>query len=488
MKIRAMKQKSLIILFLMLPIWATGLTTTSGEDKQAQDTLYLDFKASVEMMEAQNQMIESARLMQQKANLEKKAAAGMYFPSIGASATYSVMSDPLELDLTPVRDAITPLYETLSQFGTFEPAAYSSTIKAGLSEGLQQIQNGEWVKEIQKDQFGMADINVNWPLYAGGRIRLANKAAKIAIQESDHEYEHTWSQQHVELVQRYYGLQLIRQVADLRKEVMDGMAQHLSDANKMKENGMMAEAERLHAEVAFAEAKREYKKALKDVELMETALRNTLATNQRIIPVSKLFIVSSIKDRQFYIEEALANNPQLKLLNAKKNLADLGIKKERAAFLPNVALMGTKEIYEHDLSEYVPDWFIGVGLQINLFDGMSKFRKVSAAKIQKQRVVTIEEKARQDIVTLVTKVHQELQKAMEEYQSTETSLKFAEEYYRVRNKAFREGFASSTEVVDARLNLFKVKTERLKAMYNYDLAWASLLAITGSSDQFMAAQ
>ncbi|WP_444820837.1 TolC family protein [Thermophagus sp. OGC60D27] len=482
-----MKKNSLIILFLILPALAES-RTMPGEDDQGTDTLYLDFRASVELMESQNQMIESARLNQKRANLEKKAAAGMYFPSIGASATYSVMSDPLELDLTPVRDAITPLYETLSQFGTFEPATYSSTIKAGLSDGLQQIQNGEWVKEIQRDQFGMADINVNWPLYAGGRIRLANKAAKIGMQEADHEYEYTWSQQHVELVQRYYGLQLVRQVADLRKEVMDGMAQHLNDANKMKENGMMAEAERLHAEVAFAEATREYKKALKDVELMETALRNTLATDRHVVPVSELFIVPVIKDRQYYIVEALANNPQLKLLNAKKNLADLGIKKERAAFLPNVALMGTKELYEHDLSEYIPDWFFGVGLQINLFDGMSKFRKVSAAKVQKQRVVTIEEKARQDIVTLVTKVHQELQKALEEYQSTQASLKFAEEYYRVRNKAFREGFASSSDVVDARLNLFKVKTEQLKAMYNYDLAWASLLAITGSSDQFMTAE
>lgn len=482
-----MKQNSLIILFLMLPVLAYS-SGPSGDEEQSKDTLYLDFKTSVELMNNRNKMIESARLSQKKATLEKKATAGMYFPSIGASATYSIMSDPLELDLTPVRDAITPLYETLSQYGSFEPAEASPTIKDGLTKGLEQIQSAEWVKEIQKDQFGMADININWPLYAGGRIRLANKAAKISMEEADYQFEHTWSQQHVELVQRYYGLQLTRQVADLRKEVMDGMAQHLNDANKMKENGMMAEAERLHAEVAFAEAEREYKKALKDVELMETALRNTLATDKPLIPVSELFIIPTIKDRQYYIDQALANNPQLKLINAKKNLADLGIKKERAAFLPNIALMGSKEIYEHDLSEYIPDWFIGVGLQINLFDGMTKIRKVSAAKVQKQQVVTLEEKARQDITTLVTKVYQELQKALEEYQSTETSLKFAEEYYRVRNKAFREGFASSTEVVDARLNLFKVQTEQLKAMYNFDLAWASLLAITGSNEQFLAVE
>jgi outer membrane protein TolC len=223
---------------------------------------------------------------------------------------------------------------------------------------------------------------------------------------------------------------------------------------------------------------------MKDVELMETALRNTLATEAYVVPVSDLFIAPTLKNRQYYVEAAIENNPQLKQLTAKKQLADLGIQKEKAAFLPNVAVMGTKELYEHDLSEFVPDWFVGVGIQINLFDGMAKFRKVSAAKVQKQRVVTLEEKAHQDIITLVTKVHQELQKALEAYQSTETSLTFAKEYLRVRNKAFSEGFATSTDVVDAQLNLFKVKTERLKAMYEYDLAWASLLSVAGVSEQF----
>lgn len=476
-----MRHNWLVLVSLLLG----GLSMqVKAQDEVVKDTLYLDFKASVEMMEAQNQEIESARLMQEKATLDKKAAAGLYFPSIGASATYSMMSESLELDMTPVRDAITPLYETLIQYGSFEPSAASPVIKQGLAQGLEHVEQGEWVKEIQAQQFGLVDVNFKWPLYAGGKIRLANKAAKVRMQEAQNKYQHTWSQKHVELVQRYFGLQMVRVVAQLRKEVMQGMAKHLHDAKKMEENGMMAKAERLHAEVAFAEAEREYKKALKDVELMETALRNTLATDSYVVPVSELFIEPTLKNRQYYIQAALENNPQLKQLTAKKQLADIGIKKEKAAFLPNVAVMGTKELYEHDLSEYVPDWFVGVGLQINLFDGMSKFRKVSAAKVQKQRVVTLEDKARQDIVTLVTKVHQELQKSLEAYQSTETSLAFAKEYLRVRNKAFSEGFATSTDVVDAQLNLFKVKTERLKAMYEYDLAWASLLSVAGVSEQF----
>jgi outer membrane protein TolC len=39
-------------------------------------------------------------------------------------------------------------------------------------------------------------------------------------------------------------------------------------------------------------------------------------------------------------------------------------------------------------------------------------------------------------------------------------------------------------VVDAQLNLFKVQTEQLQAMYAYELAWARLLAVAGVNDEF----
>ena len=43
----------------------------------------------------------------------------------------------------------------------------------------------------------------------------------------------------------------------VRKEVVIGMEKHLNDAVKMEENGMIARAERLHAEVALAKCTQE---------------------------------------------------------------------------------------------------------------------------------------------------------------------------------------------------------------------------------------
>lgn len=53
--------------------------------------------------------------------------------------------------------------------------------------------------------------------------------------------------------------------------------------------------------------------------------------------------------------------------------------------------------------------------------------------------------------------------------SVNASGRFAEEYLRIKEEAFKEGAAPSSDVVDARLNLAKIRIERLQAAYYYDM-------------------
>ena len=50
----------------------------------------------------------------------------------------------------------------------------------------------------------------------------------------------------------------------------------------------------------------------------------------------------------------------------------------------------------------------------------------------------------------------------------------------MKNAAFLEGMSSSSDLIDAELNLAGVRTERLQAAYNYDLLLARLLEAAGA--------
>ena len=95
-------------------------------------------------------------------------------------------------------------------------------------------------------------------------------------------------------------------------------------------------------------------------------------------------------------------------------------------------------------------------------------------------------KAQNDITVLVDKLYNNLCNYRDRIPSIESSMAFADEYLRIKTAAFREGLASSADVIDAQLNLAAIRIERMQAAFNYDVALAQLLEAAGLSDEFMS--
>ena len=60
----------------------------------------------------------------------------------------------------------------------------------------------------------------------------------------------------------------------------------------------------------------------------------------------------------------------------------------------------------------------------------------------------------------------------------------ATEELRVQEISFREGEATTTEVIDARNALEQARTQRAAVAYEYDLSLAALLLASGQTERF----
>ncbi len=465
--------------------------------------LLINFDDAYSQLLKNTHSIKQAQLLEQQRFAEKQAATGLYFPSVSLGANYLIMSEDLHLDLSPVRDAITPLYETLGNYGNFSgvpnpdpqtapfmpilpDSIATQAVRSQLLQGLQTVENGEWDKMLQKKQFGVADVTFTWPIFTGGKISAANKAAEIKHNLAAQQAADKISEEFTNLVTYYYGICLAEKSIEVRQQVLEGMNQHVSDAEKLEKNGIIARAEKLHAEVYRADAQRELQKAKRTKTTMSVALSGLLAYDKQYIisPTSNLFYVESIASLEYFKEKALENNSYLKQVDSKKQLSKQNFRAEMANLYPTVALAGMYELADKDLSPYVPEWTVGVTVKWNVFDGLSRERKIKAAKLQMQQVDEFEKKLEKDINTLIEKHYNELMMELEQLVSLETSLELGNEFLTVREKAFKEGIATSTEVVDARMALAKVKIERLKAIYDFQVALANLLQTCGVSHEF----
>jgi outer membrane protein TolC len=435
---------------------------------------------------------------------EMKAAKGLHFPKVSLSANYTYMSDNIELDLTPIRDAITPLYTALGHYGKFASVANpdpntngvmpllpddvsTSVIRGKMLEGLNAVNSANWIQMIQEKKFGLVNAGFVFPLYTGGKINAANKAARIKFEESEIESVQKASELSSELVERYFGLIVANQAVKVRQDVKADMQKHFEDAQKLSDQGMIARVEVLNAKVYLADADRELKKSEHQRDIVNQAVLNTLAEddNNNINPVSDLFYLTSIEPVDYFRKIALEKSPLLGQVNKQKELAQQGIIVERSAYLPNVAAGGTYDIANKDLSPELPKYMVGIGVQWSLFEGNSRNRKLKAARFQELQAEDFFAKASSDIQTAINKSFEELNMNLEQIIELDAAMEFTSEYSLAREKAFAEGMATATQVSDANLAVAKTKIDRLQAIYSWDVALSKLLYYSGMSDRFV---
>ena len=97
---------------------------------------------------------------------------------------------------------------------------------------------------------------------------------------------------YVTLVQRYFGAQLAGVALDLRKAAVSTIAAHDHSAERMLQEGLISNAERLRAKVSLEDAKRQVEKADNDAQLANVALQRTLRSTNAVQPTTPIFVLS----------------------------------------------------------------------------------------------------------------------------------------------------------------------------------------------------
>lgn len=446
--------------FLTLMILLCSCKSVMAADVQRTgvDLVDLSFEQAYELMLENNNSLKAHNEIIKQAKFEKNAALGEFSPKVVMNSTYLHFSKDMNLTT----------YDKIMG----RPVAITSHIQ-------------------DKNLFTFGG-GVVWNIFTGGKLLSNHAAARAKYEATNAKYRDIKDNLTVELVKRYYGLRLARDVAEVRRQTAECIEKHVKDARLLEKEGVISKAERLHAEVAYADAERDYKASLRDINIVEEGLKTLIKAQDvdlkevRIEPASLLFVYDETAvDVDAMKVNALTNNPKLKQLAEKRKIMNAKYHAKVADYMPTVSLFAMDIAAASNLSETIPRGAIGGSANMILFDGFARTNNVHAAKAERKSVDYEIEDARYNIECLVTKQYQELMKYKENYDSAVKSLETAEESLRVANLSFKEGFGTSLQVTDAQMMLLKVKIERLNSIYNYDVTLADLLKTNGDTDEIL---
>ena len=474
--------KKFVLTFAALAFVANLSAQTQGSTITLEEAVNLTMEG--------NPTLKALEYEEKAAKRERQAAIGLYMPKISVKGAYSYLGDDIALNLNGAKGTVGEgANNFLNQILHKNPElATNPTVQKlipQIQDGLNSLLGLDWAYTLQNRSFGFIGGDVTMPIFMGGKIVAANKAAKLNEKSTQAQGAQQRNALMSEVVERYYGYALALNVVDVRKQVLAGMEQHLRDIKSLEKNGMVAQTERLYVEYKYAEAERELLNAQLQAETVGNALCNTLGTDHVAAPVTAMFVMDAVETLEYYQNIAGDSNPLLNQVDLKRQLAKQNANVHRADFMPQIVAIGGGSFYNYNVTGILPRWAVGVGFNFKIFDGLSREYKYAAARNTVRRVEALQTKAEKDIAILVESIYNKMINYRNQITSIEASIAFAEEYLRAKNAAYLEGMGTSTDLVDAELNLAKVRIERMQAAYNFDLYLAKLLEAAGISDRFL---
>lgn len=323
------------------------------------------------------------------------------------------------------------------------------------------------------------------PLYTGGTIPAAQRAAAAASDQARAEREGQRQSLALQLVQAYFGQRLAAQVLQVRGNVRDGLEQHLRDAQALQREGFATRAQLLQATVARDKAERDYRKAGNDLATLQAALATLLRSGGAVQPGSPLFVSSVTPgSEQEFVRSAQDRHPQVLRLRAMAQQAGEGVRVEQAKLKPQLFLFGQYDFRRRDELLNDPDWAFGIGLRYTFLSPRMRPLQISAARALLEQAQAGVREAENQVALGARKAWNELDSARQQFLLLESSIAQARENQRLQELSFREGQATSLDVIDARLQLGAAQVERAQAAYQYDVALAQLLEVSGQMDRY----
>ncbi len=328
-------------------------------------------------------------------------------------------------------------------------------------------------------------VNATMPLYTGGQIEATQRAARAGVTEARADAANTAQTLTLQLVQAYFGQQLATAVLAVRTDARAGLERHYQDALKLEKQGFASRSQALQAQVARDESERDLQKAANDLATATAYLRNLLRSETALQPTTPLFVISAPLERlDDFIGSADQNHPQVSRLKAVGEQAREGVRIQQAKQLPQVYLFGQYDLNRREALFTEPDYIYGIGLKYTLLSSADRGQQVNAARATQAAAEAGLRQARNDLATATTRAYNDLDSARSQYLLLDSAIAASRENLRLQQLSYREGLATSLDVIDARLRLIGVLVQRAQAAYQFDVTLAQLLAVSGQTERF----
>ncbi len=319
-------------------------------------------------------------------------------------------------------------------------------------------------------------LELQVPLYTGGKITSGIKMAEKDYQSTKNEYTRSKEKAIYDISKAYYGALLAKEAIYLANQAYKDAEKHYHTAQSMVKNGLAIPADELRAKVYLSDMASKIKEAENNYLVAKRGLLLAMGIEnedpKNIDVVGHLQCESVEKSPEEFQNYALSHRSDLLAVREKIKMAEKFVEFNKADLLPTVGAFASYELNDGKwaLGNEGKWWMAGVALNWKIFDGFQSFNKYKSAKEMYNHYKQQEKGFEEFIKFSVYKAYKDNQIHQEKLKTAIDNLRYAEEILKVTETRYKNQLASMIDLLDTQTMYDKIKFEKSQAEYNCQLS------------------
>ncbi len=321
-----------------------------------------------------------------------------------------------------------------------------------------------------------------WPLFDAGQTWYGLRQAGADKTAAEWAFDRTRQEVIYKTIEAYTDLLLARDSVTVVEHAVNTAKTHLRMVENRFQNGLVVKSDVLRTRVHIAELEQDQVTARSRVATARAALNLVMGrrTDLEAMPADKLSATPfPQKPLAEWVQTALTHRPDLKQVQSRLDMAELEIKKSRAAHWPFLDVNGAYEMNSEDFGDQAENYTIGANITFNLFSGLRTSARTREA-------VNLVGEARANQQGLIQQARLETEKSYYDLLSADSRLisaklstELAEEALRIIRDRYENGLLNIDSLLDSELALYRAGNNYCSALKDHVQARAGMALATG---------
>ncbi len=329
-----------------------------------------------------------------------------------------------------------------------------------------------------------ASVNYQQLLYDFGRthqnVELENENKIIGEQT----LEQVKQKMSLYAVSNFYSLLYLQAAIKIKDEQLATLNEHLQYVEKQKATGSATEYQILTTQVKISTVESQKVDLVAALTTQQAVLNSLLGNGQNNTPVvqNEVKIEPPVIPSDSVLSYAFHNRDEILINEKKTSLAELRFgmaKLQNKPYLSLQASGGAKNGYIPYLDRLTPNYVVGIGLKVPLFDGMKNKFVLSQAQSAISSINYESDYTKRNISNEVYESEALMNAASKKVNQSELQLQQAKKAYSLAETSFKSGIITNLDLLDANTSVSESSLMLLKAKIDYATSIYKLKAALG---------